>query len=223
MVSDPNVATLRVSENGEMKRLAIVALLLACQANGLEWTSYAAFETDVTNAMAHVDILMSSDFTNRLSACGRELPLTNEMASAALLTLAVSDDARSNRLPELVGETNALTRVSPLLSLPVTQRNLWQKSCAIALLATENEDPLRARSYFNSATNAIHQWDATVNCYNGGALYQSIATHFGVSELTPRQSLVFAAAHAAKMAGLLTEYTYYKNLLPSETRSFLDD
>lgn len=119
-----------------MKRLAIAVLLLVCQANGLEWTSYDAFETDVTNAMAHVDILMSSDFT---------------------------------------------------------------------------------------ATNAIHQWDATVNCYNGGALYQSIATHFGVSKLTPRQSLVFAAAHAAKMAGLLTEYTYYKNLLPSEIRSFLDD
>lgn len=206
-----------------MKRLVMCAVMFSCCARGQLWTNYEAFEVDATNAMAHVDILMSSDFTNRLAACGRELPLTNEIASAALLTLAVCDDVKSDQVPDLIGDTNALTRVSSLLSIPTTQRNLWQKSCAIAMLATDNDNPIMARTYFNSATNALHQWDSTTNCYNGGALYQSFASHFGASELTPRQSLIFAAAQAAKTAGLLSQYTYYKNLLPAETRSFLDD
>ena len=146
---------------------------------------------------------------------------TNEMASSALLILAMSDDAKSNHVTEFTGNTNALCRVAWFLDCPAWQRTLWQKICAITMLSTANRDATVARGYFVVATKTLRQWDALGDCFSGGGLYRAIARYFGASELTPRQCLIFAAAISAEKAGMKQQFDYYSSLLPVETRAFL--
>lgn len=205
-----------------MKGLCVLFAMTVWHVMASQWTNYAAFEADATNALAHVDILMSPNYTNRLELCRGELDCTNEIASAALLMLAISDDAKSVRVEEFLGNTNYLNRIAWFMNCPVTERTLWQKSCAIVLLSTGNTNVENAREFFNCATNCLRQWDSSVSNYSGGGLYQSIAGYFGAQELSPRQCLIFAAADSAKTAGLSQEFDYYSNMLPSTSREFLN-
>ncbi len=195
--------------------------MLAHFAFAVEWATYDAFEVDATNALANVEALMSDEYTNRLTICRNELNPTNEIASAALLMLAISDDAKSTHVDSLIGDTNSLKRVSWFLTSPATDRTMWQKSCAIAMLASANDNPMVAVVHFNCATNALHLWDSMANCFNGGVLYQRIAHNFGVPELDARLNLIFAAADSAKTAGMTSLFSYFVSLLPAETREFL--
>ena len=124
-------------------------------------------------------------------------------------------------LHSLIGDTNSLKRVSWFLTSPATDRTMWQKSCAVALLTSANDDPDIAVGHFNCATNALHMWDSMTNCFNGGVLYQRIAQSFGVPELDVRSNLIFAAADSAKTAGMTLLFNYFVSLLPAETREFL--
>lgn len=209
-------------ENGEMKVLFLFLALTVDLAFAVQWDDYDAFEADATNAILNVGILMSDGYTNRLHLCRGELVATNEMASAALLMLAMSDDAKSNCVREFIGNTNALCRIAWFLDCPASPRILWQKICAITMLSTANRDASIAREHFAVATKTLQQWDAFGNCFSGGELYKAIARYFGASELTPRQSLIFAAAISAEKAGLKQQFESYTSLLPVETRSFLE-
>ena len=204
-----------------MKFIWLCSIMLAHCAFAVEWATYDAFEVDATNALANVEVLMSDEYTNRLTICRNELDQTNEIASAALLMSAISDDAKSTHCDLLIGDTNSLKRVSWFLATPATARTMWQKSCAIAMLASANDNPDVAVGYFNCATNALHMWDSMTNCFNGGGLYQRIAQTFGVSELDVRSSLIFAAADSAKTAGMTSAFYYFLGMLPMETREFL--
>lgn len=196
--------------------VAIANLVLASQ-----WAGYAEFESDATNAIANISVLTSDSYTNQLYLCRSELGATNEVSSAALLMLALSDDAKSNHIEGFVGNTNCLCRVAWFLTCPNQERTLWQKICAITMLSTGNKNATLAAEYFNVATNALQYWDTHTNCFSGGELYQSIARYFGASELSPRMCLVFAAAVSAKKAGMIQQFNYYSRLLPQETREFL--
>ena len=204
-----------------MKALLLFLVLGGNQLFAVQWVDYDAFESDATNAMANVGILVSDGYTNRLHLCRGELEATNEMASAALLMLAMSDDAKSNHVKEFIGNTNALCRVAWFLDCPAWQRTLWQKICAITMLSTANRDATVARGYFVVAIKTLQQWDALGDCFSGGGLYRAIARYFGASELTPRQCLIFAAAISAEKAGMKQQFDYYSSLLPVETRAFL--
>ena len=206
-----------------MKMLLLPCSLLAHLSLADQWSSYEEFEADATNALANMEVLMSAEYTNRLSLCREELGPTNEMASAALLMLAISDDAKSIHMESFVGNTNALAKAAWLMNSTATGRTLWQKSCAIAMLATDNADSAAAVRYFCCATNALHQWDSTPNSFSGGDLSLSIARYFGAPELTPRSCLVFAAASSAKTAGMAQEFAAYANMLPIETQAFLTE
>lgn len=194
---------------------------IANQVLASQWVSYAEFERDATNAIANINILMSDSYTNQLCLCRSELDPTNEVSSAALLMLALSDDAKSNHVEELAGNTNCLCRVTWFLTCPNQERTLWQKTCAITMLSTGNKNAVVAAEYFNVATNALQYLDAHTNCFSGGELYQSLARYFGASELNPRMCLVFASAISAKKAGMMQQFNYYSSLLPLETREFL--
>lgn len=204
-----------------MRTLCFFLAMAVGRAFAVQWTNYGAFATDATNALANVGILMSDGYTNRLHLCRSECGPTNEMSSAALLLLAMSDDARSNCGEGFIGSTNALGRVGWFLSCPVQSRTLWQKACAITMLSTANREPAIAREHFAAATQALQQWDARGDCFFGGALYVSIARYFGAAELTPRQCLIFSAAVSAKRAGMKREFDDYSSLQPIETREFL--
>lgn len=205
-----------------MKVLFLCLALAVNRAFAVQWVDYDAFEVDATNAIANIGILMSDDYTNRLHLCRGESDATNEMASAALLMLAMSDDAKSNCVKEFIGNTNALCRVVWFLeACPARPRILWQKICALTMLSTANGDAMVAREHFAVATNTLQQWDSFGNCFTGGELYRAIARYFGASELTPRQSLIFAAAISAEKAGLKQQFESYSSLLPVETRAFL--
>ena len=208
-------------EIGRMKYFCLCSIMLAHFALAVEWATYDAFVVDATNAMANVAVLMSDEYTNRLIICRNELNPTNEIASAALLMLAISDDAKSTHVDSQVGDTNFLKRVSWFLTSPATDRTMWQKSCAIAMLASANDNPAAAVGYFNCATNALHIWDSMSSCFNGGELYRRIAQNFGVPELDARSNLIFAAADSAKTAGMTSLFNYFVSLLPAETREFL--
>lgn len=196
--------------------VAIPNLVLASQ-----WAGYAEFESDATNAIANISILMSDSYTNQLCLCRSELDSTNEVSSAALLMLALSDDAKSNHVEEFAGNTNCLCRVTWFLTCPNQERTLWQKTCAITMLSTGNKNAAVAAEYFNVATNALQYWDTHENCFSGGELYQSLARYFGAPELNSRMCLVFAVAVSAKKAGMMQQFNYYSSLLPLETREFL--
>ncbi len=204
-----------------MKKACALNLLISHLAFALPWANYAEFENAATNALSNMDVLMSADFTNQLTQCVNELNPTNEMASSALLMLAISDDAKSNNLEEFVGNTNSLARVSWFMTSSATERTLWHKACAVTMLSTGNADPVKAVDYFNCSTNTLHQWDSMPNCFSGGQLYLSIARHYGAAELSPRMCLVFAAADSAKTAGMVQQFNYYADMLPAETREFL--
>jgi len=206
-----------------MKKICFVFVMIARFAIANQWANYAAFEVDATNALSNIGMLMSDEFTNRLSLCRAELDPTNEMSSAALLLLAISDDAKSNNIEEFVGDTNSLVRVLWFLNYSATERTLWQKSCAMAMLSSGNTDPSIAAEYFSCATNILHQWDSMTNCFSGGVIYQNIARYCGVSELDARASLVFAAADSAKIAGMASEFSQYASMLPPETQIFLNN
>ena len=106
-------------ENGSMKTVLIIIALVTGQAVATQWSNYAEFEADATNAIANIDILMSDSYTNRLHLCRAELAPTNEISSAALLMMALVDDAKSNRVVEFIGSTNCLSRVTWFLDSPV--------------------------------------------------------------------------------------------------------
>ena len=201
--------------------IMVVLALFANLAFANQWADYAEFEVDATNAIANISVLISDSYTNRLHLCRGELEPTNEMSSAALLLLALSDDAKSNHVEEFIGNTNCLCSVSWFLTSPVQERTLWQKICAITILSTGNKDPTVAAGYFNIAVSTLQQWDALGNCFQGGVLYQAIARYFGASELNPRMCLIFAAAVSAKKSGMAQQFNYYSSLLPLETRAFL--
>lgn len=208
-------------ENGSMKTVLIIIALVTGQAVATQWSNYAEFEADATNAIANIDILMSDSYTNRLHLCRAELAPTNEISSAALLMMALVDDAKSNRVVEFIGSTNCLSRVTWFLDSPVQERTLWQKICAITILATGNKDSAVAAGHFNIAVNTLQQWDSLGNCFSGGELYSAIARYFGAPELSPRTCLIFAIAVLAKKAGMAYQFDSYSNLLPTETREFL--
>ena len=202
----------------------IVIVVLALFANlsfANQWTNYAEFEADATNAIANISVLISDSYTNRLHLCRSELDPTNEISSAALLLLALSDDAKSNHVKEFVGNTNCQCRAAWFLTYSAQERTLWQKICAIAILSTSNKDSTVAVEYFNIASSTLHQWDSLGGCYTGGELYSAIAQYFGSSELNPRDSLIFAMAVSAKKAGMKQQSKYYCSLLPLETQAFL--
>ena len=185
------------------------------------WTDYAEFEIDATNAIANISVLISDSYANRLHRCRSELSPTNEMSSAALLLLAVSDDAKSIHIKEFIGNTNCLCRVAWFLTCPVQKRTLWQKICAITILSTGNKKPSVAAEYFNIAANTLQQWDALGNCFSGGELYSAIAQYFGAPELNVRSCLIFAMAVSAKKAGMAQQFDSCANQLPAVTRDFL--
>ena len=205
-----------------MRKLSFLCMVAMHYAFAAPWANYAEFEADAVKALANIDILMSADYTNRLVLCRSELNATNEMASAALLMLAISDDAKSNHVEEFVGNTNCQSRIGWFRDCPATERTLWQKACAVAMLSTGCRSPADALGLFHCATNTLYQWDASENCFSGGALYSSIARYFGASDLSPRGSLVFAAADSAKVAGLFQQFSNYANMLPAESREFLN-
>ena len=202
-------------------QLGLIAAVVVNQVFANQWVDYAEFECDATNAIENIGILMSDSYTNKLYLCRCELAPTNEMSSAALLMLALSDDAKSTHIEDFVGNTNALAKVSWFLTCPSHERTLWQRACAITMLSTANKNPMTAVEYFNVATNALQQWDANGNCFSGGALYQAIAGYFGAAELNPRMCLVFAAATSAKEAGMEQQFNYFSSLLPPEAHDFL--
>lgn len=205
-----------------MKRsLWFFIVAIANQVLASQWAGYSEFESAATNAIANISILMSDSYTNQLHLCRSELDATNELSSAALLMLALSDDAKSNHSKDFVGNTNCLCRVAWFLTCPNQERTLWQKICAITMLSTGNKNTAAAVEYFNATTNTLQYWDAHTNCFSGGELYQSIARYFGASELNPRMCLVFAAAVSAKKAGMTQQFSYYSSALPLETREFL--
>lgn len=205
-----------------MKRsLWFFIFAIAGQVLANQWAGYAEFESDATNAIANINILMSDSYTNQLHLCRNELDSTNEVSSAALLMLALSDDAKSNHIEAFAGNTNCLGRVTWFLTCPNQERILWQKTCAITMLSTGNKNATVAEEYFNAATNALQYLDAHDNCFSGGELYQSIARYFGASELNLRMCLVFAVAVSAKKAGMTQQFNYYSSLLPLETQAFL--
>ena len=202
----------------------IVIVVLALFANlsfANQWTNYAEFEADATNAIANISVLISDSYTNRLHLCRSELDPTNEISSAALLLLALSDDAKSNHVEKFIGNTNCLCRVAWFLTRSVRERTLWQKICAITILSTGNKDSTAAAEYFNIAASTLQQWDSLGSCFSGGELYSAIAEYFGASELNPRTCLIFAMAVSAKKAGMTQQFNYYCSLLPLETRTFL--
>ncbi len=204
------------------KEIGIVTFVaFANLASANQWADYAEFEVDATNAIANISVLISDSYTNRLHLCRSELGPTNEISSAALLLLALSDDAKSNHVEDFIGNTNWLGSVAWFLTCPVQDRTLWQKICAITILSTGNKDPTVASEYFNIAVSTLQQWDALGNCFQGGVLYQAIAQYFGSSELNPRMCLIFAAAVSAKKSGMTQQFNHYSSLLPSETRAFL--
>ena len=206
-----------------MKReiVIVVPALFANLAFACQWADYAEFEADATNAIANISVLISDSYTNRLHLCRSELASTNEISSAALLLLAISDDAKSNHVEEFIGNTNCLCRAAWFTTCPVQERTLWQKICAITILSTGNEDPTVAAEYFNIAAITLQQWDSLGNCFSGGELYSAIAQYFGASELNPRTCLIYAIAVSAKKAGMTQQFNYYSSLLPLETQSFL--
>ncbi len=204
-----------------MNKVCTSIILISHCVFALPWASYTEFETAATNALSNIDVLLSANFTNQLAQCINELNPTNELASSALLMLAISDDAKSNNLEEFVGNTNSQARVSWFMTSLATERTLWHKACAVTMLSTGNADPVKAVDYFNCATNTLHQWDSMPNCFSGGQLYLSIARHYGAAELSPRMCLVFAAADSAKTAGMVQQFNYYADMLPAETREFL--
>lgn len=205
-----------------MKRLLwFLIVAIADQVLASQWAGYTEFESDATNAIANISVLMSDSYTNQLHSCRSELDSTNEVSSAALLMLALSDDAKSNHIENFVGDTNCLCRVAWFLTCPNQERTLWQRICAITMLSTGNKNATVAAGYFNVATNALQYWDSHENCFSGGELYQAIAQYFGTSELSPRMCLVFAAAVSAKNAGMSQQFNHYSSLLPLETREFL--
>jgi sulfur relay (sulfurtransferase) DsrC/TusE family protein len=203
------------------KYLLILVVVIVNHVLADQWDSYAEFEVDATNAIANISFLMSDRYTNQLYLCRNEVDPTNEVSSAALLMLALSDDVKSNNVEELVGDTNSLSRVAWFLTCPNHKRTQWQKICAITMLSTSNKDVNVAEEYFNVATNALKYWDTHENCFSGGELYKSIARYFGSSELNPRMCLIFAATVSAKKAGMVPQYRHYLNLLPEETRNFV--
>jgi hypothetical protein len=209
-------------ENGKMKRLLwLIIVAIANHVLSSQWDSYVEFESDATNALAKINILISDSYTNQLHLCRSELDSTNEVSSAALLMLSLSDDAKSNHIREYVGNTNCLCRVAWFLTCPNQERTIWQKICAITILSTSNKNTMMAAEYFNVATNVLQYWDNHPNCFLGGELYQSIARYFGASELNPRMCMIFATAVSAKKAGMTQQFTHYLSMLPLETREFL--
>ena len=207
--------------SGKVKILSFLCCMLVHYTFAIQWGSYADFETEATNALSNVEVLMSADYTNRLSCCRCELDPTNEMASAALLMLAISDDAKSNHIPELIGNTNWQRRITWFLNCPVTERTIWQRACALTMLSTSNTDQAKAVEYYNCATNTLQQWDSMSNCFTGGVFYLSIARYYNSSELSPRLCLVFSAADSAKKAGMIQQFNNFINMLPVETQEFL--
>lgn len=204
------------------KEIVVVALALFANLSfASHWTDYAEFEIDATNAIANISVLISDSYTNRLHLCKSELSPTNEMSSAALLLLALSDDAKSIHVKEFIGNTNCLRRVSWFLTCPVQKRTLWQKICAITILSTGNKEPSVAAEYFNIAANTLQQWDALGNCFSGGELYSAITQYFGAPELNVRSCLIFAMAVSAKKAGMAQQFDSCANQLPAVTRDFL--
>ena len=195
---------------------------IANQVLASQWAGYAEFESDATNAIANISFLTSDSYTNQLHLCRSELDSTNEVSSAALLMLALSDDAKSNHVEGFVGNTNCLCRITWFLTCPNQERTLWQKICGITMLSTGNKNATVAAECFNVATNALQYWDTHENCFSGGELYQAIARYFCASELNPRMCLVFAAAVSAKKAGMMQQFSCYSSSLPLETREFLD-
>lgn len=204
-----------------MRNIFVIFATLAYGAFAGQWIDYAEFEKDATNALDHVDILMSDEYVARLISCKNELSSTNEIATAALLLLAISDDAKSNHMEDFIGSTSSLSRISSFVTNMVTERTLWQKSCAIVMLATGNDDPAVAQKYFICATNAVSQWDEMSNCFDGGDLYRCIARYYGAPEMDARSSVVFAAADSAKTAGYIESFKFYLNMLSQESREFL--
>lgn len=203
------------------KIVIVVMVVMAHPIWASQWAGFEEFERDATNAIVNISILISDSYTNRLHLCRDELGPSNEVSSAALLMLALSDDAKSNRVKEFVGNTNSLLRAAGFLQCPNQERVLWQKVCAIAMLSTGNNDPVAAVEYFNVSTNALQYWDSHMNCFSGGALYKAVAKYFGASELNPRMCLIFATAVSAKNAGMTQQVEHYSSLLPLETREFL--
>lgn len=206
----------------KMKITMLLTALLPFFADARQWESYGAFEIDATKALNDVAQLTSPAFTNRLMQCIDEEGLTNEIGSAAQLLLAISEEAKSNNDEVMIGDTNALSRASMILDVASTGRNLWQKSCALTMLASANDDKLRAKEFFGAATNLLHQWDVSTNRYDGGVLYENVARHFKSAEMSPRDCLLFSAAVSALDAGMQSQYIRFLNLLPAETREFLD-
>lgn len=204
----------------KLKFLFFVALIY--RSSACPWSDYAGFEISATNALEDVRVLMSSEYTNRLISCRRALAPTNAMASASLLILAISDCAKSIHDEEFVGILDCQTRLSWFVDSPVLADTLWQKSCAITMLSTENLNSDKALVYLNCATNALHSWDAMGNCFDGGTLYAAVARYFNATELNPRQCFEFAAADSARKAGLLHLFEHYVSLLPAESRDFLE-
>lgn len=203
------------------KSLLLFIVAIANQVLASQWASYAEFANDATNAIANINLLMSDSYSNQLHLCRSELDSTNEMASAALLMLALSDDAKSNHVEEFVSDTNCLCRIAWFLTCPNQERTLWQKICALTMLSTGNKNATIAAEYFNVTTNMLQYLDTHENCFSGDELYQAIARYFSASELNPRMCLVFAAAVSAKNAGMMQQFNYYSSLLPLETRAFL--
>lgn len=203
------------------KLLIFVTVVIAHPIWASQWAGFEEFERDATNAIANINILISDSYTNRLHLCRDELGPSNEVSSAALLMLALSDDAKSNRVEEFVGNTNSLLKAAWFLQCPNQERVLWQKICAITMLSTGNNDPVAAVEYFNVSTNALQYWDSHKKCFSGGELYTAIARFFGASELNPRVCLIFATAVSAKNAGMTQQAEHYSSLLPLETREFL--
>ena len=203
------------------KTLWLFIVMTATHLFAVQWASYAEFERDATNAIANINFLTSDSYTNQLHLCRSGVGSANEVSSAALLMLALSDDAKSNHVKEFVGNTNCLCRVGWFLTCPNMERTLWQKICAITMLSTDNKNATIAAEYFNVATNTLQYWDAHENCFSGGELYKAISRYFGASELTPRTCLIFAAAVSAKKAGKVQQFNHYSSLLPLETREFL--
>ena len=203
------------------KLLMLVMIVIDSPIWASQWAGFEDFERDATNAIANISILISDAYTNRLHLCRDELSPSNEVSSAALLMLAICDDAKSNRIEEFVGNTNCQLRAAWFLQCPNHERIQWQKICAITMLSTANNDRDAAAEYFNVSMNALQYWDSHGNCFPGGELYKSVAKYFGTSELNPRMCLIFATAVAAKNAGMMQQFTYYSSLLPLETREFL--
>lgn len=206
-----------------MKKLFVVLLISVFHIPALCWDTYEMFVIDATNALEHGDFLVSDSYTNQLWQCQMQLHLTNEIGSASLLLLAISEQSKTDTVEGMVGNRDFVNRLLWFKTSVADDRTLWQKVCALTLLSTENRDSTMAHDYFSIATNVFSQWNASTNCFNGGILYEAIARHYGAPELSARQSLIFTAADAAKKAGLLPEFMFYRNMLPPETRNFLEE